>query len=63
LDQLIAGVLIEYSMYFSTSLKSWIRPESAMQLVSDIQNKNIYFEKLRKAFRRSIVRITASIPI
>ena len=60
LDQLVAGVLIEYSMYVSKTTTNWVRPEMALELVAKIQNRKLYFEKQRQAFRRSFALLTKS---
>jgi len=61
LDQLVDGVLIEYSLYVSKTKDSWIRPEFTITLISKIQKTTLYFKKIRTIIRRAFARISASI--
>lgn len=60
LNQLIAGVLIEYPMYVTKSIRGWITPEAAIELMIKKQDKKIYFKKQRAVIRRHLVRWTSS---
>lgn len=60
IDQLVAGVLIEYSLYVAKLKKIWITPESALNSISKIQNTKIIFSKQRKILRRYFAQFVTS---
>jgi capsular polysaccharide export protein len=57
LDQLVAAVLIEYPLYVSTTTKTWMSPESAISWISTMQERKIYFPRVRKTLRRAFSRL------
>jgi capsular polysaccharide export protein len=58
LDQLVAGVLIEYSLYLAKTKKILVSPESAIDIFLKTQKTKLLFGSQRKALRRLLVKLT-----